>query len=250
MKNLLKKYPKQDFNSLLEKHIIYFCRDALSFYNKDKNKQNLEKEILDLIKSKDWDWNAKDIDGNTILTYPIYNNAHSIVDYLLSNKKYNICEYNKEASQALGACINLVSDDMISNILNKHDINIQYKNELVIKAYKSSSRMNDETNKNKYLEVAFTILKKGVSFNDILNSFITETKDYDDFPFVVNHFLDNHPLAAKEKLFTVKTYFIQDIIKHDNSSQKFISIAEKWMTYQSLNNELTESNKSNKKLKI
>lgn len=86
---LNKKYIKKfKIEELKEKNIIYFCRDALSSSSmKEENSlyHYYEEEILNIIKLKEWDWFAEDIDNNNILLYPIYNNAFKIVEYLIEN---------------------------------------------------------------------------------------------------------------------------------------------------------------------
>lgn len=129
MQYLLKKYPKLNITEIREKDIIYFLRDALSTYGskttKKRDRENYEKEIFEIIKSKEWDWHKTDIDGCNMLCYSLYNRADEISDYLL-DYKYDITQYKKDVSHALGALVTLQGFDYFEKIFTNNDIHSNY----------------------------------------------------------------------------------------------------------------------------
>jgi hypothetical protein len=262
MKRLKKQYSKNfDFSDLNEKDIIYFCRDSLTPYRNHSQKvqQEFENEILSIIQSKEWDWSIKDIDKNTILTYPIYNNAHSIVKYLLDNKKYDVKTYDKDMSNSLCSCITILGDKMLKNIM-EYGIHPKYIDDMINKAYLYASIMSEKDTCEVYLNTASYLLEKNLSLNNIspylFNGTISHlilNNNENKYPYLktaLHHLLENYPLDIKKKDFHVKKFFDPIIWKSKKLPQDISSCLENWRNYHSLNNELIKNNKIIKKFKI
>lgn len=239
---LNKKYKKQlNIEDITEKDIIFFCRDALSHSLTKENKNSNEKaiyeeEILSLIKLKDWNWFAKDIDKNIMLTYPVYNNAFTIVKYLLENQKYNLEEYNEEISRALQSCIMLTGEKMQEYLLSKK-IHSEYITDMAFKAYTMSDYVMPEY-KSAYLKKAQELIQLNTNFEKVLVNFIK----YDEFEKVKQSFylfIEEHPLPIKDKIQHVA--IILNNLKEKKSgarfSSKYIDLG-KWLHYHELNDKL------------
>lgn len=248
---LEKKYKKKlSLNELREKDIIYFCRDSLHYGISQDKKEVYEKEILSLIKMKEWDWSVKDIDKNNMLLYPIYNGAFSIVKYLIENKKYNVQEYNEDISKAICSCIMPVGEKMSHYLLSK-DIHTDYVSDMVFQAYSMS--IIDGMKKeyvDYYINKARDLLVKKTNFNKILNQFL-KTNEFDKYEMSLLNFLENHPLDKEKKLEIVKSIL-------DEGQKKSLSflrrkenkILDKWIKYIELNKNLPYKNTFSKKIKI
>lgn len=211
MKTELEKKYSINLNNVTEKDIIYFCRDALSTDIDNSKKAIYEKEILELIKSKEWNWFAQDIDKNVILTYPVRNNAFTIVKYLLENKKYNLEEYNEKLSGAVKACVSLVGDSMCEYLMS-HNLHQDYLNDLAFKAYIMSDSVVP-TYRLTYIEKAVKLVNMGTDFEKILYNFLNDFNS-DDFKKVklsFVKFLDTHPLSKEEKLNIMKPIIQQGL---------------------------------------
>lgn len=173
--------------------IIYFCRDALASGRNISNKKEAEAEILELIKSKDWNWYARDIDNNIILTYPVFNNAFKVVRFLLEENKYNLNQYNPTLSKALSACINLHGKGMLDLILG-FNVDNKYKTDMVIKAYNLASAVKEESYRDTYINLVNDLLKDS-DFIEVIDG-IVNSSSVDCF----HHFLFNHPLEHDRKV--------------------------------------------------
>lgn len=199
MKTKLEKKYSINLSNATETQIMFLCRDALSLTSEDKNKADYEKEILELIKSKEYDWFAQDIDKNVILTYPVRNNAFSIVKYLLENKKYNLEEYNEKLAGAVKACVSLVGDSMCEYLM-RQNLHQDYINDLAFQAYIMSDFV-DPTYRLTYIEKAVKFVNMGTDFEKILHNFLNNFNS-DDFKKVklsFVKFLDTHPLSKQDK---------------------------------------------------
>lgn len=188
-KILKSKYPDIFNKEIRASDIIFLCRDSLRV----KAENNIEEEILHLIKQKDWAWYARDIDNNIIITYPIFNGSKKIVDYLIESKKYDINEYNPSLSKAICACISLKGEDMFNYFLNK-DLNFRYKNDLITKSLVMASNVKDESHFDHYMKYANDLIND-CNFVDVIRGII-----YPATPEVFNYFLFNHPLKNEEKV--------------------------------------------------
>jgi hypothetical protein len=252
MENLAKKYPKVDFNNLTEKNIIYFCRDALSYYNTDHDSKKavFEAEILEIIKSKEWNWNATDIDKNIILTYPVYNYSLPIVQYLLENEKYNIKEYNKTISNALGSSITIFGGVTLNYLLNLEDMDIMYRTDLAIKSYQVASGVEMNYHKQNYLEKALAIFQTETLFTNIVGDFVAFPSNYKNIKEPLHHLLENHPLDIDSKVNIVKGYLNPELCNPNKLISEVLTTLENWSTYYSLNKDLAISNSTHKKPKI
>lgn len=252
---LNKKYKKQlNIEDITEKDIIFFCRDALSHSltkeNKNNNKKAIyEKEILSLIKLKDWNWFAKDIDKNIIFTYPVYNNSFTIVEYLLDNQKYNLKEYNEEISGSLQSCIMLTGEKMQEYLLSKK-IHSEYITDMAFKAYTMSDYVMPEY-KITYLKKAQELIQLNTNFEKLLINFIK----YYEFEKVKQSFylfLEEHPLPVKDKRKYVATILnnLQEKKSGARFNSKYIDLG-KWLHYHELNSKLLPKEMPEpKKLKI
>ena len=254
--HLEKKYKKKFIvEEITEKDIIYFCRDALAHSLTEKNKGNnqksiYEKEILSLIKLKEWDWFAKDIDKNIILTYPVYNNAFTIVEYILENKKYNLEQYNEQCSGALKACIMLTGEKMQEYILSKN-IHSEYITDMAFKAYTMSEYVMPKY-KNEYLKKAEELIQINTNFEKLVMNFLK----YDEFEKVRQTFylfLEEHPLPIIDKREYIATV-LQDIQEQKSGAKykaKYIDLG-KWLQYNELNDKLNykKNIENNQKMKI
>ncbi len=190
---LKSKYPKIIEGEIKASDLIFICRDSLKY----KKETNTEDEILTLIKSKDWAWYARDIDHNVILTYPIFNGSKKIVDYLITSKKYNISQYNPSLSKALCASISLKGADILDYLLTK-EMDIKYKNDLIIKSLVMASNVKDENHFEQYMGYANKLISD-VDFKEVINGIIHPTS-----PEVFNYFLVSHGLSNDEKIKVVK----------------------------------------------
>lgn len=204
MKTALEKKYSINLDNITEKDIIYFCRDALAINKKNENKVIYEKEILEIIKSKEWDWFTQDIDKNVILTYPIRNNAFNIVKYLLENKKYNLQEYNEKLSGAVKSCIALAGNEMCEYLLSQ-DLHQEYIEEMAFQAYIMSDYVVPQYRLT-YLEKAIELTSLNTDFSKILNKFLNSfsSEEFKKIKLSFVKFLDTHPLSKEEKLNIMK----------------------------------------------
>jgi hypothetical protein len=257
MEKLKKRYLSFDFSNLTEKNIIYMCRDCLD--PKRNLKTDYESEILQIIQSKEWDWTVTDIDKCTILTYPIRNNAYSIVKYLLDNSKYDLKTYDIDTSHSLTACILLVGEKMTQNII-RYDIHPRYIDDMLNKAYLYASSMSKQDDCDKYLKIAKLLLERNVELNNINPSAFTgvishiilnnNENKHQYLNKALHHLLEDYPLDIRKKEFHVKKFFDPVIWKSKKLPQDISSTLENWITYHSLNSELNTNNQVNRKLKI
>lgn len=247
---LEKRYNKSlKIDTIKEKDIIYFCRDSLSNSISEEDKKKYEKEILSIIKVKEWDWFVQDIDKNNILTYPIYNNAFNIVKYLLENNKYNLKKYDKVISNSLSACIMLTGEKMQRYILSQ-EIDNQYITDMAFKAYIMSINVMPQY-KNEYIKKAQELINLNADFDKILVNFLKEN----EFPKLKDtfyQFLEEHPMTIQEKVKAV-VHIVEKLEENKNSikfSEKYTSL-KKWLQYHELNEKLiTKKIKVIKKSKI
>lgn len=257
MEQLKKRYLSFDFLNLTEKDIIYICRDSL---NPQRNlKEDYEGEILQIIQSKEWDWTVKDNDKCSILTYNVYNNAHSIVKYLLDNNKYDVRTYDKDTSDSICACISLIGQKMINNIL-EYDINPRYIDDMINKAYLLASKMSKKDNCENYLKTAELLIGENSKLNNINHSLfigaishIILNNNENKYPYLntsLHHLLEYYPLDISKKEFHVKKFFDPIIWKSRKLPQDISSTLENWINYHSLQKDLPNNNSVNKKIKI
>lgn len=244
---LERKYKQKLSLDLTAKEIVYFCRDALSYGTKPEEKVIYEKEILNLMKSKDWDLSYKDIDGNNLLSYPIYNNAFDIVKYLIDNKLYNLQEYNQENSHAVCACIMLTGEKMM-NYLVSLDINKEYLTDMTFRAYSMSSNVMPEY-KISYMNKASYLIEH-TDFEKILSEFL-KVNEFDKYKEQYLVFLQEHPLELENKV-----KIIQAILTPLREKKNFIERVEKykildsWVNYFSLKEKFPNKEIADKKPKI
>lgn len=262
IKHLKKKYPKSNFINLTSKDIIYMCRDALSHYEKPENKQKYESELLELITSKEWDWYTQDIDRNIILTYPIYNNAYSIVEYLVNNK-YDLKTYNELISNALCSSIMLTGEKML-NYLLEQNISPEYLTDMTIRAYEMATHVHND-HKEFYVQKGNDLIVKGTDLTKILAYYISDREFKTSFEEIFFQMLENHPLAIEEKNVVIDQLFeranttkrwingeeqiIQRKVLSPNLEKKYQMI-EKWKMYHKLENDLPENLQIKHKAKI
>lgn len=250
MKSALEKKYLVNLENITEKDIIYFCRDSLSFNKSAQDKMIYEKEILEIIKSRQWDYTVKDIDKNNMLLYPIYNNAFNIVSYLIENKKYNLQEYDKDVSRALCACIMPIGENMNDYILSKN-IHNNYIGDMVFQAYTMSiSEGMKESFIDYYKQKADFLLKQNASFENILHHFL-ETSEFPLYRNIFVNFLQEHPLNTEEKLDIIKP--ILEVGKE--KSLTFIKkeknrMLDNWVRYVEMDIKLPPKNEHKKKNKI
>lgn len=249
--NLEKKYEKNlPLEEITEKDIIFFARDNLNFYVSKEYKIIYEKEILYLIKMKEWDWVHEDIDKNNILVYPIHNNAFSIVKYLIENNKYNLQEYHKSISKAVCSCIMPIGEEMNQYLLSK-DIHTEYIADMVFQAY--SMALSDKMRPDYvdyYKQKAENLFQKNASFEKILHHFLN-TDEFHKYKMTLVNFLEQHPLSREEKLAIVKPILEEGKEK----SLAFIKreknrVLDNWVRYVELDIQLKPKNLIHKKTKI
>lgn len=245
LKKLYKKRFKED-KEISEKDIIYFLRDSMSHLRKNYTnilvKPFYEKEILNLIKAKDWDWHYTDIDNCNILTYSIFNKVDSIADYLIENK-YDLSIYTKDVSNALCASIRINNIDYFKKIVNNEDLNSQYFIDLNIHSYKwrAINPINFEIY-NKYLN-SLEKTHKTETIYKITENIINLNHDFDKF--LEHQEFDNEIfIEIVDKILNDKT-----IDMHKSKSDKLISSFSKYRLYHDLNkNLLNKKNNQSKKI--
>lgn len=262
IKHLKKKYPKSNFINLTSKDIIYMCRDALSHHEKKQNKENYELELLELIKSKDWNWYTQDIDKNIILTYPIYNNAYSIVEYLVGNK-YDLKIYEELISNALCSCIMLTGEKMLSYLLEQN-LHPEYLTDMTIRAYEMATHVHNDY-KDFYTQKGNDLIIKHTDLKKILAYYISDREFKTSLEEIFFQMLENHPLPIEEKnvlitqLFeqanTIKRWIngqeqiVQRKVMSSNLEKKY-QMVEKWKMYHKLEDDLSYNQQLKKKAKI
>jgi hypothetical protein len=236
MKKLKQKYSKHNFDNITEKNIIYFCRDALSYYASPKD-PDYEKEILELIKQKDYDWFINDNDGNIILTYPILNDAFTILDYLISNKKYDLSVYNNKINDSILASIRKTGKKMIKYLLNQN-IHPNYITNMALTSFKMSDHISSPNNYN-YIKNALFILNKApqtaITFEYIFSNMIRNPVTSGNS---LIYLLNEHKLNNNEKIQIIDLFFEEDKNSRYplklNKIEEKIKTIEKWKFYLSL----------------
>jgi hypothetical protein len=240
IKHLNNKYENIfNFEKVTEKEIIYFCRDALNHESSNKDsflKVFYEKEILELIKLKEWDWFKEDIDKNNILTYPIYNNAFEIVKYLIENKKYNLKKYDTRISNALQASIILTGQKM-QEYITSQDIHNDYVNDMIFKAYEMTSFV-----KSPYVQVYFEqaerLMMLNIDFKKLLDNFL-KINQFEKINNAFFNFLEKHPSHLEDKKIHISSALdlIEQNEKQPDLNIKYITL-KKWLQYHDLNHKL------------
>lgn len=252
MKSALEKKYLVNLENITEKDIIYFCRDALSM-NSLENKEEYEKEILELIKLKEYDWFVQDLDKNVILTYPIRNNAFTIVKYLLDNKKYNLQEYNESLSGAVKSCILLTGEDMCDCLLS-YNLHQDYIEDMAFQAYIMSDYVSPKYRLT-YVEKAVKLVNYNTDFSKILDKFLNNfnSEEFKKVKLSFVKFLDTHPLSNQGKAEVMKP-----LIEHGLSTMSpnmFFKLEknrmlDNYVRYINMQNRMPEKNDNIKKLKI
>lgn len=247
--NLEKKYNKKfNLEELTEKDIIFFCRDNLNYYNSENNRVIYEKEILNLIKTKEWNWSVKDIDQNNILLYPVHNNAFTIVSYLIENKKYDLKKYDSDISKALCSSIMPIGEKMNQYLLSQ-DIHKEYISDMIFHAYNMSVSKNmKEEFVFYYKEKAQNLLKQDLNFNKIFIQFLS-LHEFSNHKNNFQNFLESHPLDIEEKLLIVKNFLKENKSLSVANKEKSL-ILNNWIIYIELNKRLKLKQTPNKKHKI
>lgn len=141
LRQIYKERFKED-KELSESDIIYFLRNAiLNSYKPIKINNNkvvanfsYEREVLTLVKAKEWDWHYLDIDKCNILTYALFNKVDSVADYLLEYK-YDLSLYKEDVSHALTASIRIDNIDYFKKIVESKNINTEYLIDLNVHSY-------------------------------------------------------------------------------------------------------------------
>ena len=214
MKNLKKRYPTFNFREITEKDIIYFCRDALSDSGIDPT--FYEEEILNIIKSKKWDLEYKDIDGNIILTYPIFNNSIRIVKFLL-DYIYDAKVFKEDMNQSFCSCLNIKpkSDEMIS-FLVKANINQKYKDNMLLQSYFLSSRALNNYYKDSLNNADKLMI--GSNFEFVANKLINSEGLVEAF----SHYIFKHEMIVDKKIEVLDKIFSKELndFKKINDSLK------------------------------
>lgn len=238
MKNfyLKQKFPNQDFNHISEKDIIFMSRTCLA--KRDINYHYYEKEILEIIQSKNWNWEEKDIDGCNLLTYPIYNQAFNIVNYLINEKKYDLSLYRKDISTALSASI-MLNGMMLEKLLT-YSLHQDYPYELLKKVYSfiliMTHNENDEY-RNIYLKHSKTILStmNQPDYKRILKDMMEISEDKYNLAYLVIYFLENMEIKETDKL-----KYIEELKEESTmqNNKRMWSDLEKWKLAEQLKREL------------
>lgn len=250
MDNLKKLNPHLDFSQLNTDDFLDLCSQYLSPYIDDTELlKNLESEIFNLIKSKEWEWERTDFHGANILAYSISGKSYDIVEYLLKNEKYNLTKYDESISEALSYCISLQGEKMLENILNNYPVDNLYINDMLLKSYSLASMMDEMELRNNFLEKANILCIKTKYFNGVINSFINKSEDYPD-KNVLYHFLEQQKLSIEEKIELLQQYICPNNPNYKEPPQDISSIINSWINYHSLKNELNTNKEVNKKLKI
>lgn len=248
VKKLEKKY-KQKFplEELTSKEIVYFCRDSLSHGTSPEDKIIFEKEILNLMKAKNWDLEYKDIDGNNLLSYPIYNNAFDIVHYLIDNKMYDLKEYSDANSQAVCACIMLTGEKMM-NYLVSLNIHKDYLTDMTFRAYTRSAYVMPQY-KITYMKKADYLIEHS-NFEKILTKFL-EISEFEKYKEQYLSFLQEHPAILEDKV-----KIIQKVLEPLREKKNFIervqkyNILDNWVRYYELQEKYPNKDTQEKKPKI
>lgn len=195
----LKKYIKGlDFDDISTKNLIFICRTALNrkYYElNNKEYDEIQNEVLELFKSKDWSWYARDIDNNILLTYPVLHGHKDCVQYLLENK-YDVKEYNPTVSGAICACVSLLGNNLVDYFLSI-EMNQKYKNDMLSKAYNFLTRVKDTTDESvvlTYQSIVDKLIHK-VDFTEVLEDILLSSNRN-----TFHHFLFNHPLDTESKV--------------------------------------------------
>lgn len=246
------KMEDNTFTFNTEKDIIYFCRSNFGNYKKHtkKTREMYEKTTLRAIKSKEWNWQAKDIDNNTILTYPVYNNCYLIVQYLLENKIYNITKYEEYISQALCSCIMLTGEKMMNQILSYHDLDIRYKSDMAVKALEMGSYII--AYKKDYVDKALTIMSTSISFEHMMVKIMKSVSIEEEQMYCL---LEYPLMSFKDKKDIINKMCNIDFFKADEmviySIKNKMKIIDKWEFNHNLEYDLIKKDeKNNSKLKL
>ncbi len=198
----LSKYVKgvtfDDLNKVSTKDLIFICRTALNkkYYSlNDKEYEKVQAEVLDVFKSKDWSWHARDIDNNILLSYPVLHGFKECVQYLLENK-YDVKEYNPTVAGAICASVSLSGQSLVDYFLSI-DMDQRYKNDMLSRAYNFLSRVKDTTEENvvlTYQSIVDKLIGK-VDFKEVLEDILLSSKSK-----TFHHFIFNHPLNTESKV--------------------------------------------------
>lgn len=255
MKILIKKYPNIDLNNITMKDIIFFCRKFLiKKYSQNKkilNEKNVieyENEIYQIIQKKyednlqDWNWHIKDIDGNNILTFPIFHNSFKIVEYLLNLKNkdngknfFDLKIFNNDIKNALNTSINLYGEDMINFIISQ-EINSKYISNMITTAYEFFNIVEKEEEKDVYQKIIGKLYNKDFDSKEIIREIIKK-----DIRLLNNlvFFLEEIPIKKEQKIQEIQEIFEEEEIKlfHEIKWNYF----KKWIDIQKLEINLNKS---------
>lgn len=253
----LKKFFKiDDFDNLEEKNLIYMMRNALLVKIDKKDKFN--KELLLLIKSKNWDWSKKDIDGCTVLLYAIYTQSETILDYLIESNTYDISKFDMSINEAILSANRSANFEMLDKILSYPQLNNEYKSSIVLDLLVLPLYYSDKMflNKNaKAMDLVSIIKDKERLFtwmtHKILEADISDTNR-------VFFIIDNYPLPIVTKKMIIENIDIKDMpqslffkklnlneLKRRDSYTKNKEMMGKWVNYQNLSQKITETLSSN-----
>jgi hypothetical protein len=213
MINLKEKYTNLKLSNLTEKDIVYICRDAL---NKEEDKSLYEDEILSLIKYKKWNLKYKDIDGNILLTYPIFNNSIKIVKFLLK-KIYDSKVFNEDMSSAFSSCINIKpkSDEML-DFLVKMNINQRYIDNMLFQSYLLYSRVTP--NNTKFFLNKADKLMPSSDFEFVSNKLFKNEGLVEAF----SHYIFNHEMVIEKKIEILEELISKEVNSVSKKNNSFV----------------------------
>lgn len=245
-----------NFNTILEKDLIYMMRNAALI--KDGKKEQFEQEFLSLLQSKNWNWFIKDIDDCTILLYSIYTNSNVILNYLIDNDFYSIREHNLVVQNAINSANRMINFDMLDKIFSYSELNTKYKDNAILDLFLYAFQCSD-TVYNKRVNKAFSLLdeidnKKNL-FVEVLESLLKNNR-INDSTRIIN-WLEEYPLFINDKIEITNQIYNKISNYEDKSSLLFFNdeksssikfLLDKWKSYYSLNIKLSEKslNKTHK----
>ena len=186
LRQIYKKRFKED-KELSESDIIYFLRNAIlnshqpiKINNKVVVNFSYEREVLTLVKAKEWDWHYTDIDKCNILTYAIFNKVDSVANYLIENK-YDLSVYKEDVSHALTASIRINNIDYFKKIVESKNINTEYLIDLNVHSYiRKSANPTGLGSYNDYLNT-LNCIHEPEMIRRTIESIIKSHYDFDKF---------------------------------------------------------------------
>jgi glycine cleavage system protein P-like pyridoxal-binding family len=243
-----------------EKDIMYAMRtasDSIGSYNdcSDEYKEKFQQSIIKRLKAKEFDYYAKDIDNNILLTYAIYNKHLKVAQYMLDNH-YDLLTFREDVKNAIVACVLLDHNERLNFLLDNYELHPKYKEQIVLKSYIFACRMTKEENKNQYLDNANKLVDAQMHFNTIMFQLIEsrETEHLEGIVEMFLHFLDLHPLPKAEKIALTdelldKPFHRVEMKKYQIEDKR--KVYENWKLVHTLEKDLKDTNNhSSTKMKL